>query len=372
MARLRRLRADISPVDSVERYRSLGVDVFLGSATFTGPEMVDVNGQSLRFRRAVIATGARAAVPAIPGLADTPFDTNETLFTLTARPEHLLVIGGGPIGVEMAQAFARFGSRVTIVHSGARVLPRDDDDAAAVVAASLAADGVRVVSGARLTAVSHRPEHGSAGRFTIAAEGNGEPLHLEGDRLLVAAGRTPNVDGLGLETAGIAATPRGVTVDARLRTSNRRVFAIGDVAGPQQFTHVADAHARLVVANALFFGIGGGRASRLAVPRVTYADPEVAHVGLTRARQRALISFAANRRIHNLWQSTLPSRFVGELPEAHVARIVQPGLWGGGRRSGSYDPYDQRVEWVAAPPPAAPRRAPIAIEAAYTPGSKWV
>ncbi|MFN4774191.1 MAG: FAD-containing oxidoreductase [Gemmatimonas sp.] len=281
MARLRRLRADISPVDSVERYRSLGVDVFLGSATFTGPEMVDVNGQSLRFRRAVIATGARAAVPAIPGLADTPFDTNETLFTLTARPEHLLVIGGGPIGVEMAQAFARFGSRVTIVHSGARVLPRDDDDAAAVVAASLAADGVRVVSGARLTAVSHRPEHGSAGRFTIAAEGNGEPLHLEGDRLLVAAGRTPNVDGLGLETAGIAATPRGVTVDARLRTSNRRVFAIGDVAGPQQFTHVADAHARLVVANALFFGIGGGRADRLVVPRVTYTDPEVAHVGHT-------------------------------------------------------------------------------------------
>lgn len=281
MARLRRLRADISPVDSVERYRSLGVDVFLGNAMFAGPETVNVNGQSLRFRRAVIATGARAAVPAIPGLADTPFDTNETLFTLTARPEHLLVIGGGPIGVEMAQAFARFGGRVTLVHSGAQLLPRDDADAGAVVAQALATDGVRVLNGARLTAVSHRREHGTPGRFTIAAEVNGEPLHLEGDRLLVAAGRTPNVDGLGLEAAGIAATARGVVVDARLRTSNRRVFAIGDVAGPLQFTHVADAHARLVVANALFFGIGGGRADRLVVPRVTYTDPEVAHVGYT-------------------------------------------------------------------------------------------
>lgn len=281
MERLRRLRADISPVDSVERYRALGVDVFLGGATFTGPETITVNGQSLRFRRAVIATGARAAVPPIPGLTDTPFDTNETLFALTERPQQLVVIGGGPIGVEMAQAFARLGTRVTIVHSGAQLLPRDDADAAAVVAHSLAADGVRVVNDARISAVSHDGVHGSAGRFTVTAEVSGQPLLLEGNRLLVATGRTPNVDGLALEAAGIAATARGVTVDARLRTSNRRVFAIGDVAGPLQFTHVADAHARLVVANALFFGIGGGRADRLVVPRVTYTDPEVAHVGYT-------------------------------------------------------------------------------------------
>jgi pyruvate/2-oxoglutarate dehydrogenase complex dihydrolipoamide dehydrogenase (E3) component len=282
MARLRSLRADISHVDGVARFRGLGVDVFLGNATFTGSDTVDVDGQTLRFRRAVIATGARAARPPIPGLAETPYDTNESIFSLVERPSRLAVIGGGPIGAELAQAFARFGSAVTVLHADAHLLPREDVDAAAVVAAALTTDGVEVINEARIERVSHDGSH-----FTVHAAVGGTATVATADRLLVATGRTPNTDGLGLEAAGVAFTPRGITVDDRLRTTNPHIFAIGDVSSALQFTHVADAQARLVVANALFFGIGGGRASRLVVPRVTYTDPEIAHVGLTLADANA-------------------------------------------------------------------------------------
>jgi pyruvate/2-oxoglutarate dehydrogenase complex dihydrolipoamide dehydrogenase (E3) component len=280
MARLRRLRADISHVDGVERFRSLGVDVFLGHAAFTSPDTITVNDTVLRFRRAIIATGARATRPPIPGLCDTPYDTNESVFSLTERPARLIVIGGGAIGTELAQSFARFGSEVSIVHADAHVLPRDDADAAAVVSAALVADGVRLVHRARIERVSHDGQ-----QFTVHFSGDtprssAQPP-LQADRLLVATGRTPNIEGLGLEAAGVGFTPKGITVSDRLRTSNPRVFAIGDVSSPLQFTHVADAQARLVVANALFYGIGGGRASTLVVPQVTYTDPEVAHVGMT-------------------------------------------------------------------------------------------
>ena len=276
MARLRRLRADISPVDSVERFRSLGVDVFLGNAAFSAPDAITVNDTVLRFRRAIIATGARAARPPIPGLADAPYDTNESIFSLTARPARLIVLGGGPVGTELAQSFARFGSAVTIVHAGAHILPRDDIDAAAVVSAALEADGVQIINQVTVERVSHDGQ-----QFTMQLSGDGVPSTLEADRLLVATGRTPNTEGLGLEVAGVRFTPKGVSVDDRLRTSNPRVFAIGDVSSALQFTHVADAQARLAVANALFFGIGGGRTRTLVVPRVTYTDPEVAHVGMT-------------------------------------------------------------------------------------------
>lgn len=276
MARLRRLRADISHVDGVERFASLGIDVLLGDAAFTAPDVVQVGGHALRFRRAIIATGARAARPPIPGLADTPYDTNESIFSLTERPQRLVIIGGGPIGAELAQSFARFGSEVTIVHSDAHVLPREDRDAAAVVEASLVADGVHMVNDARIERVSH-----DGAQFTVQLAGGGDGSRLTADRLLVATGRTPNVDGLGLEAAGVQYTKQGVTVDDRLRTTNSRVYAIGDVSSRLQFTHMADAQARLVVANALCFGMGGGRASALVVPRVTYTDPEVAHVGIT-------------------------------------------------------------------------------------------
>lgn len=287
MARLRQLRADISHVDGVERFRGLGVDVFLGDATFTARDSVSVDGQTLRFRRAVIATGARAARPPIPGLAETPYDTNESIFSLIERPATLAVIGGGPIGVELAQAFARFGTRVTLVHADAHVLPRDHPDAAAIVAASLADDGVQLIDAARIDRVSH-----DGRQFTLRYTATGVTSDLIADRLLVATGRTPNTEGLGLDVAGVAFGSKGISVDDRLRTSNPHVFAIGDVSSAMQFTHVADAQARLVVANALFFGIGGGRASALVVPRVTYTDPEVAHVGQTPAG-----AFAAGPRM---------------------------------------------------------------------------
>ncbi|WP_309668850.1 mercuric reductase [Gemmatimonas sp.] len=276
MARMRGLRAAISPVDGVERFRSLGIDVFLGNAAFTAPDAIAVNDTVLRFRRAIIATGARAARPPIPGLAETPYDTNESIFSLTERPARLIVIGGGPIGAELAQSFARFGSAVTLVHADAHLLPRDDADAAHIVTAALESDGVRMVHRANVERVLHDGQ-----QFSVHLSGDGAPSVLEAERVLVATGRTPNVDGLGLDVAGIRFTPKGVRVDERLRTSNPRVYAIGDVSSALQFTHVADAQARLVVANALFFGIGGGRASALVVPRVTYTDPEVAHVGMT-------------------------------------------------------------------------------------------
>ena len=281
MARLRSLRARMSAVDGVARFRDLGVDVFLGDARFDGPDRVRVGDATLRFRRAMIATGARAALPPIPGLADTPFDTNETIFSLTELPRRLIVIGGGPIGVELAQAFARFGSTVTLVHAAPRVLPREDADAAAIVARSLEADGVTIISSARVDRVAYDDS------FSISITGPDRPRDLAGDRLLVATGRAANVEGMGLDKAGVSYTPRSVTVDDRFRTSNPRIYAIGDVSSALQFTHVADAQARLAVANALFFGIGGGRNSQLVIPRGTYSSPEVAHVGLTPAEADA-------------------------------------------------------------------------------------
>jgi pyruvate/2-oxoglutarate dehydrogenase complex dihydrolipoamide dehydrogenase (E3) component len=276
MKRMRGLRADLSATDSVHRFTELGVDVFLGQGRFTGADRITVAGSELRFRRAVIATGARAAVPSIPGMGETEYYTNETIFSLTARPERLLVLGAGPIGCELAQAFSRLGSAVTVLDRGQRALTRDDPDAARVVEAALRADGVRL----EFKAEVFQAERGPGGiRLHVAR--NGRRDVVEGDALLVATGRVPNIGDLDLAAAGVAVGQRGVVVDDRLRTTNRRVYAIGDVASRYQFTHVADAQARLVLANALFFG--RGRASRLVVPWSTYTSPEVAHVGLTAA-----------------------------------------------------------------------------------------
>lgn len=271
MERMRRLRADIAPVDGARRFRDdLGVDVFLGEGRFVADDAVEVEGRRLRFHRCVIATGGRPADPGIEGLSD--YLTNETVFSLTSLPDRLLVIGGGPISCELGQAFARFGSRVTLLESGPRILPRDDADAAAVVAAALRRDGVEVVPGA---AVQRVEEDGRRVRFRVA----GEDRVLDASHVLVAAGRAPNLEGLCLERAGVEAGQEGVRVDDHLRTSNRRVFAIGDVASRYRFTHAADAQARMVVRNALFFG--RGRASSLIVPWCTYTSPEVAQVGIT-------------------------------------------------------------------------------------------
>jgi len=274
MERMRRIRAEISPVDGAPRFRDeLGVDVYLGHARFTSHEEVEVDGRRLRFHRAVVAPGARAAIPRIEGIGTTPHLTNETVFSLTERPEHLAVIGGGPVGCELAQAFARFGSRVTLLQSGPRILPRDDPDAAEVVAGALRRDGVHLVTGARVDSVSGGGT-GTAVRFTAA----GASSTIHPSRLLVAAGRAPNTDGLGLEAAGVEFGAKGIRVDDRMRTSNSRVYAIGDVASRFHFTHAADAQARMVVRNALFYG--RGKASGLVVPWCTYTAPEVAHVGI--------------------------------------------------------------------------------------------
>jgi pyruvate/2-oxoglutarate dehydrogenase complex dihydrolipoamide dehydrogenase (E3) component len=297
MHRLREVRAHLAPIDGAERFRGLGVDVFLGDGRFVAPDAVEVGGARLRFRRAVIAAGARAAVPDVPGLAESDFYTNETIFSLDRRPEHLVVLGAGPIGCELAQAFARLGVRVTVLDRGERVLAREEPEASAVVERAMVRDGVEVLHGAELRRVEPHGEprggpHGGPGgarssTLHVRLRAGDRDVRLDADVLLVAAGRAPNVEGLGLDAAGVRFDARrGVEVDDRLRTANPRVYAVGDVCSPLKFTHLADFHARLVVQNALFFG--RGRASALVTPWVTFTSPEVAHVGLTaeEARER--------------------------------------------------------------------------------------
>ena len=287
MARMRRLRAAISRVDSAERYRGLGVDVFLGEGRFGGRDTVRVGAAELRFARAAVCTGARPAAPPVAGLEDAGFLTNETVFSLTELPRRLAVIGAGPIGCELAQAFARFGSAVTVFERTPRILPREDADAAAVVQARMERDGVRFAFGAtidRVEAVAGDDPAGGGKRIRCTADGEARETTV--DEILVGAGRAPNVEGLGLEEAGVACDRSGVKVDAFLRTSNPRVYAAGDVCSPFKFTHAADAMAQIVIRNALFphpFGLGRASTESLNVPWCTYTEPEIAHVGLYEA-----------------------------------------------------------------------------------------
>lgn len=272
--RMRALRARISRHDSARRFRDeLGVDVFIGEGRFVAGDALEVGGHRLRFRRAVVATGAGPVEPPIPGLRECDYLTNETLFTLTELPPRLGVIGAGPIGCEMAQAFARFGSRVTLFDKETHVLVREDADAAAIVQRAMVDDGVAL----ELEASIDRLERGASG-MTVHFERDGRHHATEVDRLLVAVGRAPNVDGIGLEAAGVEFDRSGVDVDDRLRTSNPKVYAVGDVASRFKFTHVADALARIAIQNSLFFG--RAKASDLVVPWCTYTSPEIAHVGL--------------------------------------------------------------------------------------------
>ncbi|MEO5871722.1 MAG: mercuric reductase [Gemmatimonadaceae bacterium] len=281
LGRVKRVRASLSRVDSAARFRDLGVDVFFGEASFTAQDAITVRGTddrvaALHFRRAIIATGGRAAVPPIAGLADAGFLTNENVFDIDALPPRLLVIGGGPIGCELAQAFARLGSAVTILNADSQLLPREDADAARAVEKSLVADGVVIQHGARV-----RAAHRTGEARTLTYDVDDHSADITGDAILVATGRVPNVEGLGLSAAGVTCGPKGIDVNDRFRTTNRRIFAIGDCASKYQFTHAADAQARLVVPNALFFGFGGGKATDLVMPWCTYTSPEVAHVGIT-------------------------------------------------------------------------------------------
>jgi pyruvate/2-oxoglutarate dehydrogenase complex dihydrolipoamide dehydrogenase (E3) component len=284
MERMRRLRASISPNDSAQRYRSLGVDVFFGQARFTGPDTVAVGDRVLRFRRAVIATGARAARPDIPGLAETGYLTNETVFSLTELPPRLAVIGAGPIGCELAQAFARFGSQISLLANHDQVLPREDQGAARLVEAQMRRDGVRLLFGCKLLRAEPR-----GAEKVLHLEHQGRPLELAADAILIGVGRAPNVQGLALEAAGVACDEKnGVQVNDRLQTTNRRIFAAGDICSRFKFTHAADALARIAIQNALFFG--RAKASALTIPWCTYTDPEIAHVGLyeDEARSRGI------------------------------------------------------------------------------------
>ena len=274
MARMRYKRAEISLNDSVARISGLGIDVFLGDARFESKRTVTVGGHSLKFRKAVIATGGRASAPPVPGLAEVPYLTNENLFNLTDLPPRLLIVGAGPIGCEMAQAFALLGSRVTIVSLDPQVLPREDPDAAAIVARQLERDGVTLDLGAKLEQV----RRGDAGEISVQFEREGVHHTAAADQLLVAVGRAPNVEGLDLDAAGVEADRSGVRVDDRLQTTNSRIYAAGDVCSAFKFTHAADAMARIVIQNALFFG--RKRASALVIPWCTFTDPEIAHVGI--------------------------------------------------------------------------------------------
>jgi pyruvate/2-oxoglutarate dehydrogenase complex dihydrolipoamide dehydrogenase (E3) component len=271
--------AAIAPHDSEARFAGLGVKVLRAPARFTGPREVEVEGQRVQARRFVIATGSSPAVPPVPGLAEAPHLTNETIFDLTERPEHLIVLGGGPIGCELAQAHHRLGARTTVLQRSA-ILPKDDPAAIEVVRRQLLAEGVDLREHVQVTGVER--------------DGNGVAVTLKqadleervvGSHLLVAVGRRANVEGLGLEAAGVEYSAKGIAVDARLRTSNKRIFAIGDVAGGYQFTHVAAYHAGIVIRNALFKL--PAKVDTRAVPWVTYTEPELAQVGLTEAMAKA-------------------------------------------------------------------------------------
>jgi len=284
MERMRKLRADISPHDSAARFTKLGVDVFLGEAKFAGPDTVQVAGKTLRFKRAVIATGARAAQPPIPGLAEAGYLTKETVFSLTQRPARFAVIGGGPIGCELAQAFQRLGSQVTLLHKNGHLLDREDMDAAALVQKAFLREGVAVRSNAKIICVER-----NGGQKIIHYEAQGKEETVAVDEVLAGTGRAPNVEGLNLEIVGIRYDPRkGIQVNDWLQTTNPRIYAAGDVCPAWKFTHFADFSARIVIQNALF--LGRKKASALTMPWCTYTDPEIAHVGLydRDARERGL------------------------------------------------------------------------------------
>ena len=277
MERMRRLRASIAPVDSAQRYsEKLGVDVFIGKGKFTGKNTIEVNGQTLNFAKAVVATGGTAAIPNIPGLKQAPYLTNASIFNLTELPARMGVIGAGPIGLELAQAFQRFGSQVTVFSRSDKILPKEDPDAAKIVENSLRSDGVTFAYNVKFKGVESR---GGKAPVTMVIEDDKGERTLEFDALLVSTGRKPTVKGLGLEDAGIEYDERlGVTVNDRMQTTNPNVYAVGDVASKYQFTHMSDFGARLVIRNALFFG--RDKFSNFIIPWATYTEPEVAHVGL--------------------------------------------------------------------------------------------
>lgn len=279
MERMRKIRAEISHHDSVQRFQSLGIDVFLGEAQFTGNSRVEVEGKTLPFKKAVIATGARAVRPQIQGLEEVGFLTNETVFNLTECPKRLAVIGGGPIGCELAQSFHRLGAQVTLFHNKEHLLDREDPDAAEIVQNQFQQEGIQLVLNSQIGRVEATPE-GKIMNFST--QGSSQSYSLEVDQILAGAGRAPNVEGLNLQGVGVDYDRKGVKVNDYLQTTNPKIYAAGDICMNWKFTHAADAAARIVLKNALFspFGLGKSKLSDLIMPWATYTDPEIAHVGL--------------------------------------------------------------------------------------------
>jgi pyruvate/2-oxoglutarate dehydrogenase complex dihydrolipoamide dehydrogenase (E3) component len=315
MQRMRRLRASIAPHDSVERFKGMGIDVFLGAGRFVDAHSVEVAGERLSFKKAVIATGARAAAPPIEGLATVSYLTNETVFSLTELPKRLAVIGAGPIGCEMAQAFARFGSEVLLVEAAHGILPREDTDASGIVLESMRKDGVRLLCCGKALKLARA----DGDRIRLSVQSHDKNHDEVVDRLLVAVGRAPNVENLGLENAGVAYTGKGVQVNHRLQTTNTDIYAAGDICSPYQFTHAADVMARIVIRNALFFGRASTDA--LVIPWCTYTEPEIAHVGLyqRQAQEQGIEIDTFTRDLSDVDRSILEGRTNG-LVRVHVRK----------------------------------------------------
>ncbi len=283
MERMRRLRANISPADSAKRFRDLGVDVYLGQGSFVDADHINVTRSDgsvsrLQYRKAVIATGARAAAPPIKGIQSVNYLTNENLFSLTELPPWFGVIGSGPIGSEMAQTFARLGSEVVLFERGPTILSREDPDAAQVVQKQFEKDGINLILGSNDMEVHPTDD----GRIGVAVNRDGEPYDITVDQLLVAVGRAPNTDGLNLGAVGVEFDKKGVKVNEHMQTSNAKIYAAGDICSPYQFTHAADFQARIVIQNTLFATgpFGKKKSSDLVIPWATYTSPEIAHVGI--------------------------------------------------------------------------------------------
>ena len=277
MARMRNIRSSISHHDSAQRFKKLGIDVFFGNAQFTANNTIEVGETSLNYKKAVIATGARAVKPNIEGIEETGFQTNETIFSLTKLPSKLAVIGGGPIGCELAQAFHRLGSQVILLHRHEHLLNREDEDAAKIVQDTFIKEGIELVLNSQII----RTEKTATGKKIYYQDGNGSQA-IEVDEILMGAGRQPNLETLNLDAVGVKYDRRGVKVNDHLQTTNSKIYAAGDICLDWKFTHTADAAARIVIKNTLFspFGFGKAKFSDLVVPWVTYTDPEIAHVGM--------------------------------------------------------------------------------------------
>ncbi|HJT20736.1 MAG TPA: mercuric reductase [Nitrospira sp.] len=290
MARMRMLRARISRNDSAHRYTKLGVDVYIGSGRFTGSDTIQIRGtaagdRTLRFVKAAICTGARASDPPIPGLKEAGYLTNETVFSLTELPQRIAVIGAGPIGCELAQAFARFGSQVYLIEALHGIMPNEDRDAADIVEKRMHRDGVKLLCCAKDLNVQTT----DTGKY-LTVNSHGQHNKLTIDEILVGVGRTPTVEGIGLEAVSVESDKNGITVNNRLQTTNPKIFAAGDVCSRYKFTHAADAMAQIVIQNALFphpLGLGYASLNSLIMPWCTFTEPEVAHVGLSEKEAKA-------------------------------------------------------------------------------------